>query len=602
MRTLLSNMSILHRFLLFFVLFVVIPVIFMYLFVTHNVSTITEKQVGKALLELVKTNHVTLDRSMAHVEDSMNKMMLSTEIQDMVNGPAGSLYERVRRYGELDKMLALTNQSATSISYSLILEDNNRLFSFIPGTEIQARGIFFSADISSQSWYSGAFNAKGKGVLSLISSLGQAEGQAQTFAMVKQMNSIWNGNTPTPGYLIVSGMEYLLQNDMAPVNISKEGQLLLLNANNQVVSLSDRFPLGAPFLLPPKVAAASEGIFQVKDEGQNWLYAMHRSLDSGTTLLYRTPLKAIIGEHVTVNRFVSVSMLLYFLMLIIVNISFIRSLIRPISRLARLSSSYEPGKPLTMARESSKSRDEIAILNNRFMDMMHRLNQTIHDKYTLEIKQREAELAILHSQINPHLLYNTLESIYWRMIVDGNTESAEMVMDLSLVMRIGLSRGKELITIGEELQHAEAYIRLQLKRHEYAFGVQWEVEEATKELLIPKVVLQPLIENAIIHGIRRMHEDGQLNISIKREEDEIYVIVEDNGFKTIAAATIRDIVEGRKTEIGYGIRNVHKRIQLHFGENYGLSYAEREGGGIQAIIHLPAMLPTSSGNRRDNDV
>ncbi|MBC8018882.1 MAG: sensor histidine kinase [Verrucomicrobia bacterium] len=416
------------------------------------------------------------------------------------------------------------------------------------------------------------------------------------------MNSIWNGNTPTPGYLIVSGMEFLLKNDMSPVNISKEGQLLLLNGDNRVISLSDSFPLDTPFILPARVAAASEGVFQVKDEDKKWLYAMHRSPDSGTTLLYRTPLNAIIGEHVTVNRFVSVSMLLYFLFIIIMNISFIRSLIRPISRLARLSSSYEPGKPLTMARESNKSRDEIAILNNRFMDMMHRLNQTIHDKYTLEIKQREAELAILHSQINPHLLYNTLESIYWRMIVDGNTESAEMVMDLSLVMRIGLSRGKELITIGEELQHAEAYVRLQLKRHEYAFMVQWEVEESAKELLIPKVVLQPLIENAIVHGIRRMHEDGQLIISIRREDDEVYVIVEDNGFKTITAETIREIVDGRKTDVGFGIRNVHKRIQLHFSENYGLSYEEREGGGIRAIIHLPAMLPGASGNRRDNDV
>ncbi|WP_127532944.1 cache domain-containing sensor histidine kinase [Paenibacillus kobensis] len=597
MRPVLSNLSMMRRFLLLFFLFVVIPVIFMYLFVTRNVSSITEKQVGSALLELVKTNHVTLDRSMAHMEETMNKIMITPEIQNMVSLPTVSMYERVRRYNELDRTLTLTNLSANAVSYSFVLQDDNRLFSFVPGSEIQLRGIFFSDNITTQPWYDSAFKAKGRAVLSLIPSFGGP----QTLAMVKQMNDIYDGGTPSPGYLIVSGMEYLLKSDMAPVSDSREGELLLLDANDRIISLTgtDRLPMGGFIELPANVAQANEGVFHVEVGGEKWMYALHRSGDSGTMLLFRTPLSAVIGEHVAINRLVSYSMLIYFLLLVLVSFYFIRSIVRPIAKFARFSRSYEPGKPLAMQRQSDKSRDEVAILNNRFVDMVYRLNQTIHDKYELEIKQREAELAILHSQINPHLLYNTLESIYWRMLVEDNTESAEMVMDLSLVMRIGLSRGKELITIEEELQHAEAYIRLQSKRHEYSFRVHWETDDAAKPFLIPKVVLQPLIENAIFHGIRRMNEDGELWITLRMEGCEVVVIVEDNGFKTIAAEAIQEIVEGRNTDAGYGIRNVNRRIRLHYGSGYGLRYEDREGGGIRAVLRLPAM--TDSANSKEDD-
>lgn len=190
MRAVLNNMSMLQRFLLLFFIFVVIPVILMYLFVTRNVSAITEKQVGSALMELVRTNHVTLDRSMAHMEETMNKIMTTSEVQNMVAKPSDDQYERVQRYADLDKMITLTNMSANAVSYSFVLQDDDRQYSFVPGSEIQLRGVFFSDSITTQTWYDDANKAQGKGVLSLIPSFGQQSGGPKTLAMVKQMNSI----------------------------------------------------------------------------------------------------------------------------------------------------------------------------------------------------------------------------------------------------------------------------------------------------------------------------------------------------------------------------------------------------------------------------
>jgi two-component system sensor histidine kinase YesM len=220
--------------------------------------------------------------------------------------------------------------------------------------------------------------------------------------------------------------------------------------------------------------------------------------------------------------------------------------------------------------------------------MTKRLNQTIHDKYVLELKQKEAELTLLHSQINPHLLYNTLESIYWRTSIEGDPESAEMIHDLSMLMRIGLSRGKTLIQISEELNHVEAYLRLQLKRYSYSFEINWDIEEATKPYLIPKVVIQPLAENAIIHGIRNMEHEGQLWISIKMHDEQIKIIIEDNGYKSTDLSKLNHILDGIHPDEGFGIKNVNKRIKLHFGNSFGLSYELRPEGGTRAIIIIPA--------------
>jgi two-component system sensor histidine kinase YesM len=282
-------------------------------------------------------------------------------------------------------------------------------------------------------------------------------------------------------------------------------------------------------------------------------------------------------------------MMAYFFILIIMSFYFFRNILSPLSRLARLTRSFEPGRPLLLEYQMNR-KDEIGLLNNSFIDMTKRLNQTIHDKYDLELKQKEAELTILHSQINPHLLYNTLESIYWRTTIEGNSESAEMIHDLSMLMRIGLSRGKTLIQISEELNHVEAYLRLQLKRYNYAFKLNWDIEEEVKACLIPKVVLQPLVENAIIHGIRNMQQDGQLWISIRGLDGMLKIVIEDNGYKIPDLKKLNDILLGVHPNEGYGIKNVNKRIKLHFGVSYGLSFELRPEGGTRVIIIIPATV------------
>lgn len=585
MRESFTNLTMLQRFIALFIVLVVIPVIFMDWVVSRNVAEITERQVGSTLVKWVESSHVTIDRTIIHMEETMNSIMMTKEIQEMLNIPLSSSYERFRRFTSLDEMLL--KQTSPKIAYSFFMPDSESLYSFVPSLDMQTRGIYFSTNVDALPWYKEAYRAQGRGVLKVLHQFGDNPSDLETLVMVKQMNSITNGRSPEAGYLIASGLERVLASDLDPDNVAKDGELLILNEDNTIISTTSNYSIGKILPLPDYVSSSPSGYYTLEVDGKKWLYAIHQSEQSKTKLLYKTPLQSIIGDHKVIEQLVYYSMMGYFLLLLLLGVYFIRSIVRPISRLARHTRSYEPGKPLGLTQYPQRTKDEIEILNNNFMDMTERLNETIHDKYELELKQKEAELSILHSQINPHLLYNTLESIYWRMTLEGTDESAEMVRDLSLVMRIGLSRGKSLITIEEELQHAEAYVRLQLKRYDYNFNVNWIIQEEAKSCLIPKVVLQPLIENAIVHGIKRMDSDGELWITIKLELDCIVIAIEDNGYRLRDVAHIYDILEGRNPDAGYGILNVNKRIQLHFGELFGLEYALRAEGGLRAQLTIP---------------
>lgn len=166
-----------------------------------------------------------------------------------------------------------------------------------------------------------------------------------------------------------------------------------------------------------------------------------------------------------------------------------------------------------------------------------------------------------------------------------------MVRDLSMLLRIGLSKGRKMITAGEELEHAQAYTRLQEKRYPDTFEVRWQIDETLSGYETPKVIIQPLIENAIIHGVRGMDGEGEIRVSAVQSEDTLRFIVEDNGHLPVDPDELSAIMQAEHSPKGYGIRNVYQRVQLHYGEAYGLTYERSVDGWTRAIITLPLRRP-----------
>lgn len=578
------RLNLRQKLMLMFIFFIVLPIILIDWTIAIRVEGATQKQVGRTMQQLVKANHLTLDRVLLSMDEATQRLMNSTETQRMLVSADLSESERFDRFIDMDTLLS--KYSSSEFGYSLFIPDEHQTYFFSPDPSMRTSGVFYIRSPMDYDWFQQAYDAKGKGSVKAISKFGINPHGDKTVAYIRQMNSISQGDKPI-GVLVVTGMNTLLKRDMVTVNLPEKSRILLLNENNQILSGSADEALGVEAQLPGQVGSLKDGFITARVSGVEWLYVSHLSPDSQTKLLYAVPLSAILSEHASIQRNLHVVMLVYFVLLFISIIFFFREILRPLSKLAYYMRSYEPGKQMPMLHLNRN--DEIGILSDRFEKMTERLNETIHDKYVLEIKQIEAELTILQSQINPHLLYNTLESIYWKTTFEGAPESAEMIKDLSMLMRIGLSSGKLMIPIREELTHLEAYMRLQLKRYDYSYQAFWDIDDSAAGCLIPKVILQPLVENAILHGIKHMGNEGELSISVKKNGGLVEISVEDNGFKPVDYDKIRMILEDSIPNNSYGIRNVDKRIKLHFGEQYGLEYAPRPGGGTRAVIVVPAV-------------
>ncbi len=233
---------------------------------------------------------------------------------------------------------------------------------------------------------------------------------------------------------------------------------------------------------------------------------------------------------------------------------------------------------------------EIQHLGETIRSMVEQLRQLTDDIVKEQEEKRKSELDALQSQINPHFLYNTLDSIMWMIEAEKYDDAISMVQALSRLFRISLSKGKNIITVGEELQHAKNYLDIQKYRYKNKFTSYFEIEEGIEKYKTIKLIIQPLIENAIYYGMEYMDGDGEIYVRAYTKEQDLFIEVEDNGLgmqKEQVESLLTDGTRIRSKGSGIGIRNVHQRIQLYFGAEYGLEILSEPDEGTMVRIHLP---------------
>ncbi len=230
---------------------------------------------------------------------------------------------------------------------------------------------------------------------------------------------------------------------------------------------------------------------------------------------------------------------------------------------------------------------EIRAIQESFNNMSLQLSTLINEVYLRKVKQREAELAALQSQINPHFLYNTLDTIYWQCRMDGSYTSAELVRNLSKLFRLSLNRGQEMTSVREEIELLHAYVYIEQVRHKNRIDFSISVEPGTENCKTVKSVLQPLVENAIKHGINQGTGQGEIRTYVYRRQNNLEFLVWDDGVGMDAAAMNQKLGKMDAGTAGYGVFNVHSRIRLHFGEAYGLHYESKEEAGTMVIVRQP---------------
>ena len=236
-----------------------------------------------------------------------------------------------------------------------------------------------------------------------------------------------------------------------------------------------------------------------------------------------------------------------------------------------------------------KYNDEVAYLGRRFAAMVQKTANLIEEVKQAEKQKQIEELKALQAQINPHFLYNTLDMVYWMDKMEGNDNSANLIADLADFFRLSLNKGEDITTVEREAEHVTKYLEIQKRRMDGKFDYQISLEQSLVKYSVPKLILQPFVENSLLHGFDGMTEKGQIDIRIFKEEEDILIDITDNGCGM--SIEKREEINSSRMQgdrnYGYAIENVKERIQLYAGEAYGVWFDTERMNGTRVRIRFP---------------
>ena len=263
-----------------------------------------------------------------------------------------------------------------------------------------------------------------------------------------------------------------------------------------------------------------------------------------------------------------------------------RALSRPLKGLSRAMRQFEKNADTFTYAPVGGAR-EVQELSESFGHMVVKIQHLMETVRREEINLRKTELKALQAQINPHFLYNTLDSIAWMCEQGRNDEAVQMVNALAQLFRISISRGHELIPIRSELRHAESYLKIQKHRYKNQFSYRFDVDESCLDFLCNKITLQPIIENAIYHGINGLVDEGEIVITLRADGSDVVFTVADNGVGMEAEQIQAILRKERSDHTGIGIKNVNDRLKIYFGEGYGITIDSEPDVGTTVTIRMP---------------
>ena len=283
-------------------------------------------------------------------------------------------------------------------------------------------------------------------------------------------------------------------------------------------------------------------------------------------------------------------MVSFLFILIALSVSFILShtVTKPILELNKKVRLVESGN--LSANINVKSNDELGDLSRSFNNMVHQLKEMINKQVLEQKKKSDMEFELLQSQINPHFLYNTLDSIKWLAVIQNINNISEMITSLINLLKYNISKNKASVTLSEEIESVKNYITIQKFRYGDMFSVEYDIAEDALNCSVLRLMLQPIIENTILHGFENIEGNGIIKIQASITTNRLVVSVIDNGSGMKEENFYNVLINSKKKFSGLGLNNIQERIKLYFGEEYGLSFESEPGKGTTVTVTLPVTI------------
>ncbi|WP_410999434.1 sensor histidine kinase [Paenibacillus sp. TH7-28] len=419
----------------------------------------------------------------------------------------------------------------------------------------------------------------------------------QVFTVVRPIRSV--SSLHDIGLIAIDVDARLFEGIIEPLNAVTHGDALIVDEYGKVVYNADPAKLGEDLSGSPLLAqaAGTRGSFQLTIGGRPYICVYTSSAQTGWKTLVYIPLTELLAP-MKQNRdklMITTLSVIFFALLVAIVISY--ALTKPLKRTVQLMKQVQRGK--LDVRVNVKYNDEIGLLGSQFNRMIARVKDLIHEVAETEKSKQKADMLALQNQINPHFIYNTLESI--RMLAELNDDDrvAELTYLLGLLLRYSITRNAdEHVTVGQEIDHVRNYLLLLQLRFPDKFNFRVEIPEHFYPLPIVKLVFQPIVENAVFHGLEKREGSGTITIRAWNELGDAIFTVQDDGIGMTEErldSLNHSLTDGKTDKFGIGLRNVRERIRLHYGADSRLTVSSRPGEGTTVTVRIAGLLCNGAG-------
>ena len=445
-------------------------------------------------------------------------------------------------------------------------------------------------DLSTQEWYKKAVESKGKSILTSSHVQHVIEGERPWVITMSRGISNLVGSRASKGAVFID-LNYSAISELCDQNsIGDKGYVFIVDQDGNIVYHPQQQQLYNELQTEniEAVMNAKTDTVTVGEGEHEKIYTISRSDKTGWTVVGCMNVAELLKSSRQAQRIYVICAAGLIILSLILSRVLARNITYPIQRLRDSMKKVQTGEFSTTDIEVS-SENEIGSLTKSFNVMTHRIAELMEQNIHEQEEKRKSELKALQSQINPHFLYNTLDSIIWMAEGKKNEEVVLMTASLARLLRQSISNADELVSVGQEAEYARSYLTIQKMRYKDKLEFQIDISPAISGVKIIKLVLQPIIENAIYHGLKYKESKGFLIGRGYLEGKKAVLEVEDNGVG-MDEETLSHIFEKHKVNYhsnGVGVYNVQKRLKLYYGEEYGIVYKSRKNEGTRAVITIP---------------
>lgn len=420
-----------------------------------------------------------------------------------------------------------------------------------------------------------------------------SENQYRWVITLSRAVEITYGTSTDQGVLLLDISYGSLQQLLDNISLGNGGYLYLINSAGELIYHPQMQLIDSGFAKENNLVAAGyrDGNYRETYQGEVRDITVKSVGYTGWKMIGVTPEKGFALNNLKTKLFVVFVLAFFLFILAVINAYISSKITNPIQELEKSVNALEAGELDTEVYTGGSY--EIRHLGRSIGDMAGQIKVLMNDIVAEHESKRKSEFDTLQSQINPHFLYNTLDIIVWMIENEQKAEAVKVVTALARFFRISLSKGKSIILVKDELEHVRNYLMIQQMRFKNKFTYTIDAEPETLGLASLKLMLQPLVENAIYHGMEFMDGDGEIEVKVRREGEDLWFIIRDNGLG-MTTEQVESLLSEHphvtsKRGSGIGVKNVNERIRLYFGEQYGLLIESEPDEGTVIRIHLPAV-------------